>query len=394
MMEGKMMRLYQRLYRMELYKLWHQKVFVICAVCTVLITVFYFWASEMGMEIATVDGQRYYGYEAVKVNRQITEKYRGELTDEKVAEMIEEYGFPSEVVYDYPGWRDANYLNGFVTDYLSDGYMRDWNNYKIPTIVYDIADTQLGEIEHAIGRKIAFAYTNGWKAFLDTLQIGMAMVSILVLLAVSTVFAQEEQTKMLPLLFTTQEGKRKDTYAKMAAAFTLTIVVYTAMVLLCLFMSACVFGLDGADCPLGMALSKELLVRFSVSYMPIASFARMILGMDLLAMLLLCAMTMCVSAHCTSSFGAVAMAAILWGAPLLVRMLSGGLGYFFTSCMPLFLIMTDSVYEAVSWGTRYVVAMLWLIITLTMICAGEGCRVYRRPYEIYIQSNGTKIKNV
>lgn len=367
-----------KLYRMELYKLWHQKIFAICAVCTVLITVFYFGALEVDMEIAMVDGQRYYGYEAVKINRQITEKYRGELTDEKVAGIVEEYGLPSEVVYDYPGWRDANYLNGFVTDYLSDGYKRDWNNYKAPTAVYAIADTQLGEIEHAMGGKILFAYTNGWKAFLDTLQMGMILTSVLVLLSVSTVFAQEEQTKMLPLLFTTQEGKIKDTYAKMAAAFKLTVVVYIVMVLLCLLMSFCVFGLDGADCPLGMALSKELLVRFSVSYMPIASFVRMILGMDLLAMLLLCAITMCVSAHCTSSFGAVAMAAILWGAPLLVRMLSGGLGYFFTSCMPLFLIMTDSVYEAVSWGTRYAVAMLWVIIALTLICAEEGCRVYRR----------------
>ena len=152
---------------MELYKLWHQKIFAICAVCTVLITVFYFGALEVDMEIAMVDGQRYYGYEAVKINRQITEKYRGELTDEKVAGIVEEYGLPSEVVYDYPGWRDANYLNGFVTDYLSDGYKRDWNNYKAPTAVYAIADTQLGEIEHAMGGKILFAYTKGSKAFLS-----------------------------------------------------------------------------------------------------------------------------------------------------------------------------------------------------------------------------------
>ncbi len=365
-----------KLYRMELYKLWHQKVFVICAVCTVLITVFYFWASEVDMEIATVDGQCYYGYEAVKVNRQITEKYRGELTDEKVEGMVEEYGFPSKVVYDYPGWRDANYLNGFVTDYLSDGYIRDWNHYKVPTVIYAVSDTELGEIEHAIGRKITFAYTNGWKAFLNTLQVGMILASVLVLLSVSTVFAQEEQTKMLPLLFTTQEGKVKDIHAKIAAVFTLTIIVYIVMTLLCLLMCVCVFGLDGADCPTGLALSKEMLARVGVSYMPIASFVRIILGMNLLAMLLLCAITMCVSAHCKSSFGAVAMAAILWGAPLLGSMLFGSLGYFFTSCMPLFLVMTDLVYEAVSWGRGY--AMLWVIITLTVICAEEGCRVYRR----------------
>ncbi|MDE6388008.1 MAG: ABC transporter permease [Lachnospiraceae bacterium] len=365
-----------KLYGMELYKLWHQKAFGICAVCIVLFTVFWFWAAEIDMEIATVDGNRYYGYEAVKVNRQITEKYRGALTNEKVAEMIEEYGFPSEVVYDYPGWRDANYLNGFVTEYLSDGYKRDWNNYKVPTKAYAIADTELGEIERAMGGEITFAYTNGWKAFLDTLQMGMVLANVLVLLSVSTVFAQEGQTKMLPLLFTTQNGKEKDAWAKIAAAFTLTIIVYTVMVLLCLVMSVCVFGLDGAECPLGLALSKQMLIRISASYMPVVSFALIVLGMDFLAMLLLCAITMCVSAHCKSTFAAVAMAAILWGTPLLIRMLFGGFLYFLTSCMPLFLIMTDSVYESISWGREY--ATLWVIIMMTIICVEEGWQVYRR----------------
>lgn len=365
-----------KLYRMELYKLWHQKIFIICTVCTVLLTVFWFWVSELSTEIATVDGQYYEEYEAVRVNRQITEPYKGVLTDEKVAKMIAEYGFPSKIVYDYPGWRDANYLNGFVTDYLSDGYKRDWNNYKAPTMAYAIADTELGEIERASGRQITFAYTNGWKSFLGTLQMGMVLSSVLVLLSVSTVFAQEEQTKMLALLFTTQDGKEKDAWAKVAAAFTLTIVVYTALVLLCLLMSAAVYGLDGADCPLGLALSKEMLVRIHASYMPVASFVWIVLGMNLLAMLLLCAMTLCVSAHAKSTFGAVAMAAVLWGMPLLIRMMSGGFGYFFTSCMPLFLIMTDSVYESVSWGWAY--AMLWVIAVLTVFCVGEGWQVYRR----------------
>ena len=210
-----------RLYRMELYKLWHKKGFLICGVCMILITGFYF-ATTVGSESAAVDGVRYSGYEAVKVNRQITEEYRGTLTDEKVSAMVERYGLPSEVVYDYPGWQDGNYLNNFVTTYLSDGYLRDWNAYKAPTQVYAIADTELGKVQRASGTEIQFAYTNGWTTFLDTLQMGMMLASILLLMSLSTLFAQEGQAKMLPLLFTTQEGKEKDVYAKIAAAFTLT----------------------------------------------------------------------------------------------------------------------------------------------------------------------------
>lgn len=361
---------------MELYKLWHQKVFMICAVCTVFFLIFRFWASEVDMELTTVDGQHYYGYDAVRVNRQITEKYRGELTDGKVAGIVEEYGFPSQVTYDYPGWRDGNYLNGFVTDYLSDGYMRDWDNYKVPTKAYAIADTTLGEIERATGKAITFAYVNGWKSFLDTLQIGMVLASVLILLSISTVFAQEGQTKMMPLLFTMKDGKGKDAWAKIAAAFTLTVIVYVVVVLLCLCMSAYVFGLDGAECPIGLVLSREILVHISISYMPTISFVGMMLGMDLLAVLLLCAITMSVSAHAKSNFGAAAVAAILWVAPMMISMMFRGFLYFLTSCMPLFLVMTDSVYESVSWGREH--AMLWVIFTLIIVCVEEGWQVYRR----------------
>ncbi|MBD5506321.1 MAG: ABC transporter permease [Lachnospiraceae bacterium] len=364
-----------RLYRMELYKLWHKKGFVICGICMILITGFYF-ATTVGSESAAVDGVRYSGYEAVKVNRRITEEYRGALTDEKVSAMVERYGLPSEVVYDYPGWRDGNYLNDFVTTYLSDGYKRDWNAYKAPTQVYAIADTELGKVQRVSGTEIQFAYTNGWTTFLDTMQMGMMLASILLLMSISTLFAQEGQAKMLPLLFTTQEGKEKDVYAKIAAAFTLTIIVYSMIVLLCFVMSACVYGMDGGGCAICIVLSQPLRADLKTGYMSAGTFTGITLGLNFLALLLLCAITMCASAHCKSTFGAVTTAGILWALPLLIRMFFGGIGYFFTSCMPLFLIMTGSVYEAVEW--RREAMMIPLIAVVFALCVEEGYRVYRR----------------
>lgn len=45
-----------RLYRMECYKLVSQKIFAIGAVCTILLTMFWFWVSNVDMETAMVDG--------------------------------------------------------------------------------------------------------------------------------------------------------------------------------------------------------------------------------------------------------------------------------------------------------------------------------------------------
>ena len=63
------------------------------------------------------------------------------LTDEKVRDIVGKYGLPKKVERDYPGFCDENYLNAFVTDYLSDGYLYDWDNYRIPTRIYPISET-------------------------------------------------------------------------------------------------------------------------------------------------------------------------------------------------------------------------------------------------------------
>ena len=182
-----------RLYRAELYKLCHKKTFLIGSVITALILLVYFLL-KVNDQITTVNGMTYHGYDAVRIDRQITEAYRGELTDEKVRHIVEEYGLPSKVEEGYGWWRDANYLNGFVADYLSDGVIVDWDEYQIPTKVCAIADTKLGRIQRVWGETIPIAYTTGWHVFFDTLELGMIPASVLVIIVISIVFAQESET--------------------------------------------------------------------------------------------------------------------------------------------------------------------------------------------------------
>ena len=368
-----------RLYRMELYKLYHKKVFLIGSALTILILLFYF-RLMINEQMTTVDGVTYYDFEAVKIDRQITEAYRGELTDEKVRRIVEEYGLPLDVKENHGWWKNVNYLNRFVADYLSDGYIRTWDDYRIPMEVYDIADTELGAVQEARGKTITLAYTAGWQVLFKTLEIGMVLASILVIMGVSVVFAQESQVGMLSLLFTTQEGKEKDAKMKIAAAFTLTIIVYGIVILFTLGLCDSVFGMDGSDCPLYMAVPDNvwLNINFVSSYMPVQTFMWIIIGFDFLAMMLLCAITLCVSAHCRSNFGAVTIAAALWGAPLLGGMLLGGLGYFIATCMPLYMVMTNSVYESIEWGRT--ISNIWVGLAVFAACVGEGYQVYKRKF--------------
>lgn len=366
-----------RLYRMELYKLCHKKTFLIGCVLTELIIVFYF-RLMVNDQMTTVNGVTYYDYEAVKADRQITEAYRGELTDDKVRRIVEEYGLPLEVKESHGWWQNVNYLNRFVADYLSNGYIRTWDDYQLPTEVYAIADTELGEVQKATGKTIPLAYTAGWQVFFKTLEIGMILASILVIMGISVVFAQERQTGMLPLLFTAQEGKEPDAKMKIAAAFTLTMIVYGIVMLSTLVLCCSVYGMDGADCPLYMAIPDYIWLNItsSTSYMPVQTFLWIVIGFDFLAMMLLCAITLCVSAHCKSIFGAVTIAAALWGAPLLGGMLLGGFGYFIATCMPLYMVMVNLVCESIQWGRT--AANIWVGLVVSIACVCEGYQVYKR----------------
>ena len=51
-----------RLYRMELYKLYHNKIFRIGLFAATALLLAYFWFAEVGGEIAAVDGSVYSGY--------------------------------------------------------------------------------------------------------------------------------------------------------------------------------------------------------------------------------------------------------------------------------------------------------------------------------------------
>ena len=81
----------------------------------------YFWFAEVGDERCVIDGRSYSGYEAVQMNKKITEEYAGTVTDEKINQIVDKYELPSELNENMPGWKNGNYLNDFVTRFFTNG---------------------------------------------------------------------------------------------------------------------------------------------------------------------------------------------------------------------------------------------------------------------------------
>lgn len=233
-----------------------------------------------------------------------------------------------------------------VKEYFSTLSWDGWENGVLPTERYSLRETELGKAYDEIGETPYLTYTTGWKVFVEMLQFGLIFGSILIICGVSTIFAEESQTKMLPLIFSTVEGKQKDVYAKIIASFTFVIAIFLWFILVNLALCWVVYGLDGFGNISGMVLSRNVILSaFKISFL---KYLSSLLGLGFQALLSLCAITLCVSANQNSSFGAVIAAAICWGMPILIRMLFGGIIWIIVDAMPIFLVMEviiDDIYD-------------------------------------------------
>ena len=374
-----------QLYKMELYKIFHRKIFWIGILAILGLMFVYFWFAEVGDERCVIDGRSYSGYEAVQMNKKITEEYAGTVTDEKINQIVDKYGLPSELNESMPGWKDGNYLNDFVTRFFTNG---SWENGVKPTVRYRLKDTDLWKAYKEYNENIdsksekndkkqmkteilsmwkfkpTLEYTTGWKVFGELLQFGLILGSIMIICVISGIFAEESQTKMLPLIFTTVEGKRKDTSAKVLASFTITVLLYAGITGSAWGLCKIVYDLKGGYDLTGVVISGSMWK--TVDKVPFFSYLSVLLILGMLAFLSLNAITLCISAYQDSMFGAVVATAICWAIPLLVRIFFGGLVWILVDSMPMFLIMQVNLNDIYSiWHVIAVIAVGVLAVSLT-----------------------------
>lgn len=374
-----------QLYKMELYKIFHRKIFWIGILAILGLMFVYFWFAEVGDERCVIDGRSHSGYEAVQMNKKITEEYAGTVTDEKINQIVDKYGLPSELNENMPGWKDGNYLNDFVTRFFTNG---SWENGVKPTERYRLKDTDLWKAYKEYNENIdsksekndkkqmkteilsmwkfkpTLEYTTGWKVFGELLQFGLILGSIMIICVISGIFAEESQTKMLPLIFTTVEGKRKDTSAKVLASFTITVLLYAGITGSTWGLCKIVYDLKGGYNLTGVVISGSMWK--TVDKVPFFSYLSVLLILGMLAFLSLNAITLCISAYQDSMFGAVVATAICWAIPLLVRIFFGGLVWILVDSMPMFLIMQVNLNDIYSiWHVIAVIAVGVLAVSLT-----------------------------
>ena len=221
------------LLKSELKKIACRKIFWVGLLLLLLYAVYQFvpFLIAKGYYITTAqteEGVTLYGREAVKYNQARAQEYQGILTDETVQSMLENYTVSTE-----QGWNSLYPLD-CVSQFIQMHFLINESEVKTVSAVYPQMEEPL-----------YYGYSDSWEDFLHTINTQMKIVLCLVIIVLAPIFANEYQSSMASIIFTSPKGRREDVRAKIAAALILTNLCAVLFIVVESVMHLAFFGVEG-----------------------------------------------------------------------------------------------------------------------------------------------------
>lgn len=285
----------------ELKKLLKNSIVFISSVVFLILyaSMLYSWNFAGGWAV-TPTGEALYGQEAAAYNEEITLRYRGPLTDDKIQEILKEFrpsdgeaaAFRMNDVYDPVAKLFAE----------SDG---TWNGKMV------------SEVFPAFSGPPQLGMSSRWESFLSSMSYVFLMAGIVLIIIISPVFSDEYSSGMDSLILTARNGMGPCVKAKFAAALLITVTA-VGFLLVSSFLVFCLGkGTAGWDADLQLG-AKSLFYGFAK---PLKCYEAVILlaGISLLAMVTLTAFVLIFSVVSKSSYTSIILSALFFTAPMLVN---------------------------------------------------------------------------
>ncbi len=354
------------LYRFELYRICRRRILLLIAAAMLIWLVFFCWR-DISEECSYVDGVIYTGPAAVRMDRAVTEPYEGALTDRLTAGIAAQYGFPTQVKI-RTGWLDANYLTRFVTTYLSDGQLQDWDDYTVAHHTIPLADSWMSQYLEEDGT-LTFGYAQGYRKLIGFVQMGAYFASVFLIIALAPLFSEDRQLNTRELIFTTADGKGQDVRARVAAALTVTLFVCATFMIPLILLVGSLYGYGGGGMRAGAVLYHPSL--FFMTKVPISVFTAIYLMTVCGALLMLAAMSILLSALVKSTFHSVLASMIVWGGPVaLFLTFRSRYIYAVSSLLPFTLVNYTSLIENRGTFARQLSVMI-IVTVAGMVCGAR-----------------------
>lgn len=312
-----------RLFKNELYKIANRRIVKICMAVIIIIQLFLLLMTGVYGRGTVINGKTYKGFQAIRMDRQITAEFEGEVTDEKTQAIVEKYGF---VRFDGEEYlEESNYLNDFLFENgLTDGNIKSWTDYVNPSRLIPLEETVMGMLAEQENVTFTLQYTKGWRVYLSLGSMGAIFACLFVIVTLSSVFAEEYSLKAANILLTTVHGKRQDIVMKIAAAFVFAIASFAVILLFTFLMCGICFGFGGLDAlagPMAGMRFSDPQEMINICTITIWQFFLLMTLLGLMAVLIMTAFVIFSSAVSRSSF-----VALIYG--LLFFVLPGGVWIF------------------------------------------------------------------
>lgn len=297
------------IWKEELYKIITRKMVWIGIL---MIMVFIGWrqAAERENYSVMIDGQVFYGQEAIEKDKELTARHAGILTEEKVRQIYEAYGFFS---YDTKKEANAgNFCSRFITEKMTDYMVTEGES---PEEIHFLEGEEWERnAAPLLNGEIRFDYVYGWNDMRETHSMLVIMgLFIVFIIGLSPVFSEEYMMKTADILLTTPRGKKGGIWAKVMAALFVSAALYCVFTLYIWLIYAVVYGTQGLDA------SATLIGIPPQGYCPesVGGFFLWEFGLGLASVLLLAGTVMAVSALCRNSFVSVVVSLALFLFPYL-----------------------------------------------------------------------------
>lgn len=325
----------------------------------------------------TIDGQTYRGKEAILKDQELAKEYAGPLTEEKVKEIYERFGF---YYYDV---EKGNFIGNFCNQYITEKMTnyRTMGGEEPEKIKFWEGENWEQNVGPLLKGDVQFDYIYGWDDFKETHGITvMLMLSIILIIGLSPIFAEEYSLKTADILLTTRRGKKSGIWLKISAAVVFSIVVYCLVSAYMWLMYRMIFGTQGLD-----ASSVLLDGITSYGYHParIGDFFLFMFFLGLAGVLLLSAMVLVISAICRNSFMAVIVSLILYVVPVAWLKIFSPMWILGEKGTKLVnhLMVSSPVYLPMNWGFAFRGGQIVMHIVIAVVLVGifllTGYKKYR-----------------
>lgn len=242
----------------ELYKVFQRKLVAVVFVGILLFTAMSVW-NDLSMYINKDK------YNELQQEMECYEKYKGKLTDERIAEFGKEFK-----------------LDGVGYDYISNRFFV--NGEQVP----------VKELYGDISFDIQFGYFKLWLFLFSSMTTNIKYVPIFISIAFSTLFTYDNQCGMPEILLSTKNGRKTCTKAKIIVAVGVSNLLYILILLISLIPFFLITHGIGSDTsiqmtPWLMASKVDMNYKRLLIHTIIIGF----LEINVLVILTLCASIIC-----------------------------------------------------------------------------------------------------